>query len=1104
MQIDATAFDDASGNSFAGIADTTTWNFTSIDLTSPSFTTLSPVDGGTGVLPSANLVITFDEAVDVGTGNISIYDGVLFEAIDVTLGQVTGSGTTTITINPSTNLADLTDYYVQIAATAFDDASGNDFVGIADTTTWNFQTADITPPSISTLSPVDGAADVSLGTNLVVTFNEVVVAVTGNVSIYDAGDTLFEAIDVTSGQVTGSGTTAITINPSTDLAESTGYYVQIDATAFDDTSGNDFAGIADTTTWNFTSLDLISPSIITLSPVDGATGVSITSNLVITFDEAVNVGTGNVSIYDAGDTLFEAIDVASGQVTGSGTATITINPATDLADSIGYYVQIDATAFDDTSASANGFAGIADTTTWNFSTNFVLASAEATSNTSVKVYFSSDVGTGAETPGNYKIPGLTVDAAVQNADLFIVDLTTSAHEDINYTLTVTGVIDTNSYPIGSQNSTIFAGDVAPYIKSVSSHNSEKVVIYFSEAVDPTNATYGISPLIPVDLVTIDADDRISLATTTTPQVNTLYTLTIGLMKDLNGNDLVNPTADFTGTGDPDITEPRVLSAGLVDNNTVYVQFSEPVKPAVQLSTDYLIIDNDGDPVTVTSATRQTDESKVVLVGGPFTASLYMLTVQNVTDIASNTVDASYDTVSFAGQNPIPETLDAGPLMADPMAEGTNVFSMLTKYKGRIYMGPSAADDKLFRVKPDGSDPELVAFRFFDTDGINYTTSLDVLNLGPDGEDGIDYIAGGTVSVDGTLAEALFIGPSKSGGDLNYLYFTTDSGSTLDFRPMDLTLLMGPQSKGVSSMIVFNNNLYVAFPDSGGKAPYLLKIVDAVESPVENNHVFDLIAKSMPSVGKGAALPGLKNGAGIIGVDSFGIFGDVGDENLYLANGGIYVDNADPTKVKVDGGIVRSTTIDPAPYPGPGPDWEDITPTGTDWDAGDPIALRSSIYLRNTNKLIPAEKAFPAMAVFNGDLYTIRNTEGVNGGPQLWKQIYNVSPALNTWTLVAENGATCFTNMGDPLNTSITLLIVNGTWLYIGYDNVNGVQIYRTNVATPGESDFTQVSTDGFGDAANNKKIYNGVSIASAGTDYLWILTGGGADGKVRVYRTNND
>ena len=54
-----------------------------------------------------------------------------------------------------------------------------------------------------------------------------------------------------------------------------------------------------------------------------------------------------------------------------------------------------------------------------------------------------------------------------------------------------------------------------------------------------------------------------------------------------------------------------------------------------------------------------------------------------------------------------------------------------------------------------------------------------------------------------------------------------------------------------------------------------------------------------------------------------------------------------------------------------------------------------------------------------------------------------------------------------------------------------------------EADFEQVSESGFGVPANNHRIYNGISIESAGTDYLWILCGS-AGGSIRAYRTNNN
>ena len=58
------------------------------------------------------------------------------ERISVTeTGRVTGSGTSQITITPSSNFDNNTEYYVLIAATAFDDSSSGSYAGIPSSTT---------------------------------------------------------------------------------------------------------------------------------------------------------------------------------------------------------------------------------------------------------------------------------------------------------------------------------------------------------------------------------------------------------------------------------------------------------------------------------------------------------------------------------------------------------------------------------------------------------------------------------------------------------------------------------------------------------------------------------------------------------------------------------------------------------------------------------------------------------------------------------------------------------------------------------------------------------------------------------------------------------
>ncbi len=141
--IDSGVIKDASENAYAGISDTAIWNFRTPDTIAPTLQSHTPLDNATGVAIDANLVLSFDEAVDAETGNIVIKqmsDESTIESISVSGGQVSGSGTSNITVNPSVTLDAGTEYYIEIADTAFDDVVGNSYAGISGSTDWNFTT----------------------------------------------------------------------------------------------------------------------------------------------------------------------------------------------------------------------------------------------------------------------------------------------------------------------------------------------------------------------------------------------------------------------------------------------------------------------------------------------------------------------------------------------------------------------------------------------------------------------------------------------------------------------------------------------------------------------------------------------------------------------------------------------------------------------------------------------------------------------------------------------------------------------------------------------------------------------------------------------------
>lgn len=271
------------------------------DNTAPSLASLSPDDDSNNVAIDANLVITFDEDVLDGGGMFLIKKGSddsVVESLAVSSSNIT-LDKAVVSINPTDDLVNATDYYVEIDATTFKDASGNAFAGIADKTAWNFTTVappDVTAPTVTALSPTDGATDVAIESNLVMTFNEEVVDdETGAVIIRKmSDDSMVETIEILSGKIT-IDKDVITINPGNDLEASTEYYVEIAANVFKDDAGNFYTGITDKATWNFTTLTIT--SIEDLSIKDQMVVTPIPNGVNVKFLDSKVSGT-EINIYN--------------------------------------------------------------------------------------------------------------------------------------------------------------------------------------------------------------------------------------------------------------------------------------------------------------------------------------------------------------------------------------------------------------------------------------------------------------------------------------------------------------------------------------------------------------------------------------------------------------------------------------------------------------------------------------------------------------------------------------------------------------------------------------------------------------------------------------
>ncbi len=133
----------------------------------------------------------------------------------------------------------------------------------------------------------------------------------------------------------------------------------------------DLAPAQNTTAWSDAlsattdAPDLDPPVIEALSPANGADDVPPTTELVMTFDEDVTAGSGNIVVRDAGDLAVATIDVTSGDVVVTD-AIVTVALPAPLDIETQYYVEVDAGSITD--IAGNLFEGISGSETWSFTT----------------------------------------------------------------------------------------------------------------------------------------------------------------------------------------------------------------------------------------------------------------------------------------------------------------------------------------------------------------------------------------------------------------------------------------------------------------------------------------------------------------------------------------------------------------------------------------------------------------------------------------------------------------------------------------------------------------------------------------------------------------
>ena len=282
-------------------------------LVPPTVLSVTPPAGTVGTCPNMVVTATFSKAMNSTSINSSTFTLAGPGSSPVT-GTVTyDASSNTATFTPATALALSTLYTATITTGAIDEQG----IALASNYVWTFTTgANTCIPTVISVTPPPGSASVCPASVVTATFNEAMNPSTINTTTFTLTGPGTTAV---TGVVTYAASTA-TFTPSSPLALSTLYTATI-TTGAQDLFGN---SLANSYVWTFTtgSASCSPPTVISVAPPNGSSGICPSTLVVATFSEAMKVSTINTTTFT---------------LTGPGT--------TPVAGTVSYVVSSDVATF---------------------------------------------------------------------------------------------------------------------------------------------------------------------------------------------------------------------------------------------------------------------------------------------------------------------------------------------------------------------------------------------------------------------------------------------------------------------------------------------------------------------------------------------------------------------------------------------------------------------------------------------------------------------------------------------------------------------------------------------------------------------------------------
>jgi len=674
------------------------WTFT----TAPPPTVIStiPVNAATATAVNTAISATFSEAMDPATITATTF-ALAGPGATPVAGTVTYAGTSA-TFTPTAVLATGTLYMATITTGAKNPAG----TALAANFVWTFIT--IAAPTVVSTVPLNGATAVAVDTAISATFSKAMNPATINATTFTLAGPGATSVG---GTVSYSGSTA-TFEPTAVLANSTVF------TATITTGAQDLAGhtLLANFVWSFTTA--APPTVVSTTPVNGATTVTVNGTISATFSEAMNPAT--ISAATLTLTGPGATPVA-GTVTYAGT-TATFTPSAVFTTSTSY------TATITTGAKDSAGAPLATNVVWTFTTAppatvvSTIPVNEATAvavNTAVSATFSEAMNPATINAATFTLTGpgatpvagtvtyagntatFTPTAVLPTSTLYTATITTGARDPAGTALAANFVWTFTTAAPASVVSTVPAnGAVAVPVNTV-------VSATFSEAMNPATITASTFTLTGPGATPVAGNVTYTGTTATfTPTaalaVGTLYSATITTgAKDSGGVGLAaNYVWAFATVPSPSIVSTVPVNGGSAAavNTAVSGTFSQAMNPATINTATFTLTGPGAMPVSGTvsyAGTTATFAPTAVLT----TSTLYMATITTGAKNPAGVALAANYVWTFT-------TAPAATVVSTIPANGTTVVAVNTAISATFSeaMNPATINAVTFTLTGPGATP----------------------------------------------------------------------------------------------------------------------------------------------------------------------------------------------------------------------------------------------------------------------------------------------------------------------------------------------------------------------------------------------------------------